>query len=130
MRVLSMIMLMTLLGASTVLPGQSRQEDWNLCKSHDPEQSIRGCSALIQSSHDTGINLAKAFTNRGSGYATKGDYDRAIQDFDQALQLNSNDAIAFFDRGLAFAHKGDYDRAIQDYDQALQLNPKFADAFY
>src|SRR5260221_621275 len=107
MRVLSMIMLMTLLGASTVLPGQSRQEDWNLCKSHDPEQSIRGCSALIQSSHDTGINLAKAFTNRGSGYATKGDYNRAIQDYDQALRLNPKSSEAFSGRGSAYAYKGD-----------------------
>ena len=51
------------------------------------------------------------------------EYDRAIQDYDQAIRLNPNYASAFNNRGLAYVNKGDNDRAIQDYDQAIKLNP-------
>jgi tetratricopeptide (TPR) repeat protein len=114
MRVLVKILLVTLLGGPASLLGQSLQENRDLCKSHDPEQSIAGCSALIESGQETGVNLAKEFNNRGASYANKDDYDHAIQDYDQALRLNPNLADAFCGRGLAYADKGDYDRAIAD----------------
>ncbi len=65
---------------------------------------------------------------RGLIYARKGEYDRAIQDYDQAIRLNPNDAQAFNNRGNVYVTKGQYDRAIQDYDQAIRLNPKDAKA--
>jgi tetratricopeptide (TPR) repeat protein len=129
MRVLSIFLLMTLLGAAAALPGQSRQETWTQCKSSDPEQSIRGCSAIILSAKETGVNLAKAFNNRGSGYAMKGDYDHAIQDYTQALRITPNSADASYGRGWAYEHKSDYDHAIQNFDQAVRQNLHFAIAW-
>src|SRR5713226_6564591 len=108
-----MILLMTLLDGSAVPPGQSRQENWKRCQSDDPERSIGGCSALIQSSQEMGINLANAFYGRGLAYVQMGDYDHAIQDYDQALRLNPSLADAFYSRGAAYTYKGDYDHAIQ-----------------
>src|SRR5713101_3108249 len=108
---LSMIMLVILLGGSADLRGQTEVEKWKQCKSDDPERSIAGCSALIQSAHETGINLAMAFYGRGLAYSYKGDYDHAIQDYNQALRLNPNSAVAFYGRGWAYEHKGDYDHA-------------------
>jgi tetratricopeptide (TPR) repeat protein len=129
MRVLSMTMLMALIGASAVVPGQAQQENWSRCKSDDPDREIGGCSAIIQSGLETHTNLANAFRGRGAEYAHKGDFDRAFQDYDQALQLNPSDANAFYGRGLVYARKGDIYHAIQDYDQALQLNSSLAGAF-
>jgi tetratricopeptide (TPR) repeat protein len=125
-RVLSMIVLTSLFGGFTVLLGQTQDENWKNCKSEDPDQSLRACSALIQSKHVTGISLAKAFYDRGLAYAHKGDYDRAIQDYDQALGLDPAFAYPFYGRGWVYARKGNYDHAIQDYDQALRLNPDLA----
>jgi len=59
----------------------------------------------------------------------KGEYDRALQDFDQAIRLDPNTADAFDGRGNAYSSKGQYDRAIQDYDQAIRLDPNYSDAF-
>ncbi len=127
-RVLSMMVLMTLLGAPAVLPGQTRDKNWKQCKSDDPERSVKACSALIQSGQEKGINLAKAFCGRGLAYARKGEYDHAIQDYDEALRINPTYVAAFSNRGIAYAHKGDYDRGIQDLDQALRLKPNDASA--
>ena len=59
----------------------------------------------------------------------KGDYDRAIQNYDEAIRLDPKSADAFAGRGSAYLLKGDYDLAIQDYNEAIRLNPKSASAF-
>ncbi len=91
-----------------------------------PDIQIGGCTTVIQSGKETKKNLAIAFNNRGSAYDNNKQYDRAIQDYDQAIKLNPNYAIAFFNRGRAYLNKGQYDHAIQDYDQATKLAPKNA----
>jgi ankyrin repeat protein/cytochrome c-type biogenesis protein CcmH/NrfG len=72
---------------------------------------------------------AAAYNKRGCAYADKGDYDRAISDFDKALELDPNYAFAYSNRGYAYADKGDYDRAISDLDKALELDPRYAEAY-
>jgi tetratricopeptide (TPR) repeat protein len=69
-----------------------------------------------------------AWNNRGNGRKNNEDYDRAIEDYTEALRLNPNDAEAYNNRGVAYRHKGDYDRAIADYEAALRINPNFAAA--
>ena len=55
---------------------------------------------------------AEAFTGRGVTYQAKGDYDRAITDFDKAIALNPNDVLAYSSRGVSYGHKDDFVRAI------------------
>jgi tetratricopeptide (TPR) repeat protein len=62
-------------------------------------------------------------------YGRKGQLDRAIEDFDQAIRLNPNFAEAYVKRSIAHALKGQPDRAIEDLDQAIRLNPNYAEAF-
>ena len=50
-------------------------------------------------------------------------------DFDQAIDLDPEDAAAYNNRGLAYANKGDLERAIADYDQAIALDPEDAYAY-
>jgi tetratricopeptide (TPR) repeat protein len=104
----------------------------DITKCHKPTNSdvaINYCTQAIESGQLSGKGLAFAFYRRGNGYHEKGDYDRAILDYDQAVRLNPSHANAFSNRGVAYARKGDYDRAIQNYDEAIRLNPNHADAF-
>ena len=52
-------------------------------------------------------------------YHYLGQYERAIEDYDQALEINPQLAEAYNNRGLAYL--GQYERAIEDYDQALEI---------
>jgi tetratricopeptide (TPR) repeat protein len=69
-----------------------------------------------------------AYNNRGNAYSDKGDYDRAIADYTQAIRLAPNVASRYYNRGLAYYSKKDYDRAIVDFNQAIRLDPNNANA--
>ncbi len=73
---------------------------------------------------------AAAYANRGIAELKSSDWDRAIADFNRALQVDPKLAPAYANRGLARARKGDLDGAIGDYNRALQLDPKNAKAYY
>src|SRR6266851_941933 len=127
-RLCSILTGVSLAGASAL--AQTPQErGW--CESEDAvtvDQRIDGCSAVIRTARDKGDKLAEAFNNRGVGYRLKGDYDRAIADYDQAIKLRPS-AEGYFNRGNAQLGKAHYDRAIDDYNQAIKLKADFAAAF-
>jgi tetratricopeptide (TPR) repeat protein len=123
----SMLVGILLAGAAHAQTAQERQ--W--CEGEEEatiDQRIDGCSAVIKAGRGKGEKLAEAFGKRGLAYRLKGEYDRAIQDYNQAIKLNAKSAAAYNNRGVAYDHKGEYDRAIQDYDQAIKLKPDFAAA--
>ena len=94
-----------------------------------PDIRIVACTRNIQSGRFTGQNLAVAFTNRGLAYKSKGQWDRAIADFSEAIRLKPDFVTAFNNRGNIYYGKRQYDRAIMDYDAAIRLKPDLAEAF-
>jgi tetratricopeptide (TPR) repeat protein len=88
-------------------------------------------TAVIRSKHDPPQKLATAFDNRGVAYRLKGEYDLALQDYEQAIRLNPDNANAYNNLGVIYRIKGEYDRAIAAYDEAIWLkNSDFPAAFY
>ncbi len=59
----------------------------------------------------------------------KGDNDRAIPDYNEAIRLNPRVAVAYVARGIALQASGDNDRAIADFYEAIRLKPQDADAY-
>jgi tetratricopeptide (TPR) repeat protein len=92
----------------------------------DSEKAIHYCSAAIASGQLTPYELVHSLNIRGWAYYRSGDYDRAIQDYNQAIDLKPDYSYAFNNRGLAYSAKHDYGRAIQDYDEAIHLKPDYA----
>src|SRR5580692_9149300 len=105
-RFLSMIALVWLLVGAVVVRGQTRDENWKRCRGNDPDRAVEACSALIQSNHETGTDLAKAHYDRALAFLRKADYGRAIKDLDFAVQINPNYGNAFYDRGSIYWRKG------------------------
>lgn len=64
---------------------ESKLKSIELCNGSDrssPEPQIKGCTAIINSENETALVLSIAHNNRGDAYATKGDFDLAIKDYD------------------------------------------------
>ncbi|MBD3879512.1 MAG: tetratricopeptide repeat protein [Quinella sp. 1Q5] len=73
---------------------------------------------------------ASVYNNRGNAYLDLKQYERAIQDYDKAIQLNPNHEMAYNNRGLAYGKLGQKDKEIQDYESAIKLNPNYAGSYY
>jgi tetratricopeptide (TPR) repeat protein len=62
--------------------------------------------------------------DRGMAYSAKGDYDRAIADYDQAIALDPKYAVAYNDRCWARMAIGrDVQAALSDCNESLRINP-------
>ena len=71
-----------------------------------------------------------ALNNRGLAFVHNGEFDTAIRDFENALDIDSKDAEALNNRGFAFAQKEEFERAISDFDDAIKIKPGLADAHH
>jgi tetratricopeptide (TPR) repeat protein len=75
----------------------------------------------------SGQQTAGDFIKRGSEKIVKYDWDGAIADFTNAIELDPKSAEAYDDRGKA--RVGDWDGAIADFTKAIELNPENPDAY-
>jgi tetratricopeptide (TPR) repeat protein len=117
---------------AAVIVAQTLKE-WTQCSAGEGKAVdivISGCSAVIEARQEGSRRLAMAFNNRGVAHRLKGEYDRALEDFREAILLDPNFANAYHNRGVIYGLKGDYDRAIRDYAEAISLNKRFSAAFY
>jgi tetratricopeptide (TPR) repeat protein len=87
------------------------------------ETRVANCTRLIDSGRVPESELFHAVNSRGIAWHDAGDFDRAIADFDRAIQLNPEHADAFYNRGVAWSAKGDAERAVADYSAAIALQP-------
>ena len=114
---------------------QSRNQNWALCEAGDPVHGIEACTTLIQSGTETVNNIAIAHSNRGITYSDKGDFDRAIADYEQALKLNPNlttalNSLAWDLATMPSADRRDGRRAVELAERAQTSNasePGFLD---
>ena len=108
-------------------------KEWSQCSGAEgaiADVVISGCSTVIQAGQDSPKRLATAFNNRGFIYKFKGEYDRALEDYNQAILLNPSYANAYNNRGVIYRIRGEYERAIEDYNEAIWLDSNIPAFFY
>jgi tetratricopeptide (TPR) repeat protein len=59
-------------------------------------------------------------------YSLRGDYDRAIREYGEAISLDKQFSSAFYNRALARLAQEDLDRALDDFGTVLRFNAKNA----
>lgn len=65
----------------------------------------------------------RLYTLRAGAHWAAGSADKALADFDQAIELGYAEPHAFSSRGLFHAASGNYDLAIADYTTAIEKDP-------
>lgn len=90
---------------------------------------IEGCTKVIEAGPD-GPELAVAYNNRAFAYRYGKDYNRAIQDYNDAIRLRPTWAVPYNNRGVTYSRKGEYDKAIDDYTRAMGLDSNYPAPIY
>jgi tetratricopeptide (TPR) repeat protein len=62
------------------------------------------------------------YHNYGIEFISQEQWDKAIEQFNKAIALDTNSADSNIGRGLCLVNKGDFDAAVADGEQALKLN--------
>ena len=93
------------------------------------DRQNEACTRVIEDGAESAANRGTAHNNRGNTYLDRGDFDRALADFNAAIRLMPNDRLPYNNRGLVYYHKGDFKRAIADFSAAIKLDPTLIDAY-
>jgi len=71
-----------------------------------------------------------AYNNRGTVWYGLKEYEKAIADYNQAINLDSEFALAYNNRGGVWYELKEYEKAIADFNQAIDLDSKQVLAYY
>ena len=64
----------------------------------------------------TARQAAPAILKRGHAYLMKGDWDKALQDYDEVVNLDPNQAYAYIGRAVVYSRKGESAKAFSELD--------------
>jgi tetratricopeptide (TPR) repeat protein len=64
----------------------------------------------------------------GYNHYNAGEYQKALDDYDRAIQLDPQYTDAYHNRGRVYYDLKEYQKALADYDSALQLDPNYTQA--
>jgi len=71
---------------------------------------------------------ADAYNNRGNAHEKLDENDKALADYDIAIDLNPVEYV-YTNRGILYDKLKENDKALEDYNKAITLNPKYAAAY-
>ena len=80
----------------------------------DMEGAIADLNAAIDANASS-----TTYTLRGEAYMQMGDYQKALDDFGAALEIDGVNAVAFYDRALLNTRLENYEAALADINNAL-----------
>ena len=122
MRVAGAILFVAAMQMTSALAQTQEEEDWCYEESTD-DQTIQGCTAVLQAARTAPEALAAAYFNRAVAYSNKGEHDRALADYDHAIRLNPGDAANFNGRCWERAILNQLAPALADCNESLRLQP-------
>ena len=93
------------------------------------QQRVDNCSIVLSDLSATSADRYAAYLNRARARFERREWTRSIEDYDAAINLQSDAPEIFNERGAARERNGEPDLAISDYSKAIEVNPNYARAF-
>lgn len=81
-------------------------------------RALETCTRAIDTEPLTTRDLAATYSNRGIIHARRGQYERAVADYERSLALDPALVHALINRGNAFTRLRRFKQALDDYDLA------------
>ena len=100
---------------------QAKANDFNAAQGTDV--SMKTASVIGDLTEAIGHSQQNAYLyyNRGTMYARRADYERAISDFNSAIELDPTLAEAWYNRGLSQLYSNRQQEGISDLSKAGEL---------
>ncbi len=73
---------------------------------------------------------AQEHLEAGEAAHEAGDYEQAIAEYAQAIELNPKLVMAYFNRAASYSELEMYEKAIADYSQVIELDPQDTQAYF
>lgn len=75
-------------------------------------------------------NNSDAHYGLGTAHAGRGEFDKAVQEFQTAVRLNPSDLRTRLNLGTAYRDQGKFGEAIQEFNTILMISPEEPDVHY
>ena len=72
---------------------------------------------------ESSLELVESWFNLGLKHVSAGDFEKAIADWEKALDINPNLSEAWHNRGSALGRLGNYEAAVESFQNALAIDP-------
>ena len=98
-------------------------------KFHEVEEMFS--TFLKESQSEPNSIRSRALNNRGHAKYMQVEFDSALEDYDEALKLDSNLFVAKYNRGTILYRMGKFDQALEEFRivaQAEKDNPEYQEA--
>jgi Tfp pilus assembly protein PilF len=93
-----------------------------------PPAVVQACTESLDRRILEGSERYFLFVNRAEAYVAEGDKQRALDDYNEAVNLAPKNAKLYYNRAVFYAAQPDGDSALRDFDTALSINPKLVAA--
>jgi tetratricopeptide (TPR) repeat protein len=90
------------------------------------DQALRVEPRNYQALQSRGLARLAAWSEGGA----IADLERAIKEFDRAIEIWPRYAAPYNSRGYAAMVSGRYEKALEDFDRAIEMDPALAEAWY
>lgn len=99
---------------------------WCFDKDADGQQTIQGCTAVIEGKRESAQDTAVAYFNRGLAHGWSEKYEQAVDNYSQAIKLVADSFEYWRQRCSAYDRLRKFDLAVADCTEAIRLKPDSA----
>ncbi len=97
-------------------------EGTGFLKARDYARAVRSYSCVIEQLDDDYVG---AYNQRAVAYTMQQDYERAIEDYNVVLTIDSSSQAALNNRGIAYSAMREFDLALDDFNAVISLDADY-----
>lgn len=123
----ALVAMLSVLMFSRPTPSNSTTENSNAETAGAKPQTA--ANETFQPADDAAIRAAREFQRQAEELYARKRFEKAIETYTLAIELNPNDYALYNNRGAAYHADGEFQKAIADYTKAAELNPYHFSAY-
>ena len=93
-------------------------------------QDIYGFSMVNDVNHPIYEKTTEEYILEGNQYYQKYKFEKAIEAYEKAIEIDLDSDIACYNIGLAYAKLSKFEKAIEAYEKAIEIKPDSHEAYY